>query len=224
MGKGPSRAAVGIAAALAAVFLLTRSGDAEAASAVGPGEDPNYPPPPDPIVTGDEMANSERQVSAFLTMIRAAEHSIAAVNAGTDYGTFYGGARFTNFADHPVLTGELRGVPLTDAQCRNAGYGPGCVSTAAGAYQLTRPTWEAVREAGAWGPRLDDFTPASQDEAARRVLMLSGAWAPLLAGDIRGAILKAGKRWASLPGSTAKQNPKSLDVVLAYFANAGGIA
>jgi lysozyme len=233
MGKsgGPS-AALLIGAAIAALLLLG-AGAAQAAQDDAKNPPPPYPPPlpPDGFVTGDGMgfdtpsgADLDSQLSAFLYMIRSAEHVPAAVRSGRDYATFYGGAQFRNFADHPVITGEMQGVPLSDSMCRAAGLGPGCVSTAAGAYQIIKPTWDRVRAAGKYGPRLPDFSPASQDEAARRLLIECGALAQLNAGNVPAAIQKAGKLWASLPGSTAGQHPKSMETALAYFANGGGVA
>jgi muramidase (phage lysozyme) len=162
-------------------------------------------------------------LSAFLYMIRSSEHLLGDVKTGNDYRTFFGGARFFDFSDHPVITGELKGVPLKPEWCRAAGYPSGrCVSTAAGAYQFTRPTWDdgkggGLRAAGRWGPRLPDFSPANQDEAARRLLSRLGVPARLATGDLQGAIAAASARWASLPGSTSGQPQKSMAFALAKF-------
>lgn len=156
-------------------------------------------------------------LAALLRLIRIAEHYPATIAAGNEYRTFYGNTLFHNFADHPAITGEKRGVRLPDEMCINAGLSPGCVSTAAGAYQITRPTWKDFRRAGGWGPYLSDFSPASQDEAARRILLADGAIMALEGGDVEAAIRIAGKRWASLPGSTAQQRPKSIEWALATF-------
>lgn len=160
-------------------------------------------------------------MSAFLAMIRRAE--VGGWDDGRRYTTFYGGAQFRNLDDHPVATKELRGVRLSDAMCRNAGLGPGCVSTAAGAYQFILPTWQMMRAAGAGGPgspRLPDFSPASQDEAARRLVRRIGADALLQQGRLTDAIAKAGTQWASLPGSTARQPQRSMDTVVGWFSEA----
>lgn len=236
MSSKPSSAALALTAALAAVFLLTRSNAAEAAApdewAGGDadtgandwgfvdGDFSGDPYNPQPVFYEPDMST---QLKAFLFMIKTAEHTPTSVRMGLEYGTFYSGLRFRNFADHPVITGEMRGVPLTATQCRNAGLSPGCVSTAAGAYQIIRPTWLRVREAGRWGPRLPDFSPASQDEAARRLLIECRALPLLESGDWRAAVLRAGSLWASLPGSTAKQNPKDFETVAAYFQQGGGV-
>lgn len=165
-----------------------------------------------------DTVQTNNPIAAFLYMIRSAEHRASDVRSGTDYGTFFGGARFTNFADHPVNTGELKGVPLKPEWCRAAGFASGqCVSTAAGAYQFTRPTWNELRAAGRWGPRLPDFSPRSQDEAAVRLLGRLGVPALLAAGDLPGAIAAAAPRWASLPGSTSGQPQKSMAFAIAKF-------
>jgi lysozyme len=90
---------------------------------------------------------------------------------------------------------------------------PGCVSTAAGAYQLIKPTWVRLRDR----LNLPDFSPLSQDRAAVGLLEEIGAVDLIYAGDIEGAIKKASKIWASLPGSTAQQNPKALAYALNRF-------
>lgn len=157
---------------------------------------------------------SQDVVGAFLYMIRASEHVFPrdVVNDAA-YSIFYGGSRFNDFRDHPVVTGEKRGVPLPEAICKAAGLRPGCVSTAAGAYQIIRPTWVRLRDK--YG--LPDFGKDSQDAAAIYLLVESGAYDLLVAGDIEGAIKKASKIWASLPGNQYQQNPKSLAYAIDRF-------
>jgi len=154
-------------------------------------------------------------VSAFLYMIRASEHVYPRDVLGDEaYRIFYGGAKFNDLSEHPVNTGEMKPVKLPDAMCRAAGYGPGCVTTAAGAYQIIKPTWNRLRDKLG----LSDFSPESQDRAAVELLEESGAMELLGLDDIQGAIRAASKVWASLPGSTAQQNPKSLSYALARFS------
>jgi lysozyme len=145
-----------------------------------------------------------------LYAIRASENA-----SPDDYNVFYGGSRFYDLSDHPVATGEKNGVPLSAEMCRNAGYSEGCVSTAAGAYQITLPTWRDFRSYG--GETLPDFSPESQDIAAARILADLGALDYIDAGDIESAIQIAGRRWASLPGSTARQRQKSMQWVLSQY-------
>lgn len=222
MTRGGS-ALTGAALALglgAGLYLLARRAENQAdSSAESARSYPDNPAPNWGNVTSDEttVADLPASLPAFLYLIRAAEHSPGAASTGAAYGTFYGGGRFYDFSDHPAATGEASGVPLSPAMCQAAGLSPGCVSTAAGAYQITLPTWREVRRAGSWGPALPDFGEASQDEAARRVMILAGALRLLETGDVQGAILRAGRRWASLPGSTARQNPKSMGTALALY-------
>jgi lysozyme len=160
-------------------------------------------------------------VAAFLYMIRASEHVFPRdVENDAAYNIFYGGARFNDLSDHPVNTGEMKPVKLPDAMCRAAGFSPGCVTTAAGAYQIIRPTWNRVRDKLG----LVDFSPESQDRAAIELLEESGAMELLGLDDIEGAIRVASKVWASLPGSTAQQRPKALAYALDRYAEGLGRA
>jgi lysozyme len=214
-------------AAILAAFLLFWGASRASVRQDATSYDPaipidNYPEPmpwepinmPDPQIAYTD----EDLMSAFLAVIRRAE--VGGWDDARRYTTFYGGAQFSDLSDHPVATKEMRGVRLPDAFCRAAGFAPGCVSTAAGAYQFILPTWQRMRAAGAGSPRLPDFSPASQDEAARRLLERIGAAQLLRAGDVEGAILKAGEQWASLPGSRAGQPQKSMATVTAWFAEA----
>lgn len=226
-------------AALAAVLLWPRGARASIIDQSRIGEDTSGAPELDIPVTegysaplldlsnidwlenGNGMtgiATPDENVRAFLYMLRSCEHLARDVESGADYSTFFGGGRFTNYIDHPVNTGELKGVPLKPEWCRAAGFPGGkCVSTAAGAYQFTRPTWNELRAAGAWGRRLPDFSPASQDEAARRLLQRIGALPLIERGEIPEAVIIASARWASLPGSTSGQPQKKMEFALSKF-------
>lgn len=172
-------------------------------------------------ITGDQVflsSGPEQNVAAFLHMIQSSEHAYPQdVLNGVSYGTFYGGSRFSDFSDHPVNTGEKTGVRLSDARCKASGFKPGCVSTAAGAYQFIKPTWDRIR---AQAPRLLDFSPASQDAAALRLLDSIGALGLIQAGDIAQAVAKSSKTWASLPGSLAQQNPRQMAFLVDRFNEA----
>ena len=184
-----------------------------AAAAINLETNPIYstvPIPPEVRAMNDPQAN----LSAFLFMIRSTEHVYPRdVIGDAAYSIFYGGSKFSSFRDHPVITGEKKGVPLPDAMCAAAGLKPGCVSTAAGAYQLIKPTWVRLRDK----LNLPDFSPLSQDRAAVGLLEEIGAVDLIYAGDIEGAIHKASRIWASLPGSTAQQNPKALAYAMNRF-------
>jgi lysozyme len=219
-----NEAAAGIVFAALAAYFFTRGNEARAAQVDQEGQDTSVAPSdsdanPDtvapayapPTASNDPDAN----VKAFLFTIRASEHRYPRDVMNDDcYHIFYGGKRFFNMQDHPVLTGELSPVPLSDSVCAHSGLGPGCVSTAAGAYQFIKKTWIKLSE------KLDlpDFSPASQDLAAIQLLDDIGALSLIRDGDIDGALKKASKVWASLPYSSAQQNPKTLQYALDRFA------
>lgn len=161
------------------------------------GEAPQPWTPYVPEITpaaGDEGAWA--RVSAFLGLVRSFE-------ANGDYSVLYGGGHFADFSTHPNVR-----VPF-----HNPATGRDDVSTAAGAYQINYPTFlEISRSTG-----LTDFSPETQDEMALWLLKKTGAYNALVAGDVEQALRLASSRWASLPGSTARQNPKSLEAALATY-------
>jgi muramidase (phage lysozyme) len=165
---------------------------------------------------GVDDATAARNLSAALAVLRRSE--------GTDqrsdpYRVCYG-YRHTiqSMADRPSITGEWAGERLSDEMCKNAGFGPGCVSTAAGAYQIIRPTWRSARDALG----LPDFSPASQDAAAAYVIKSRGALQDVYAGRVASWVSKCRSQWASLPGNYAKQGQRSLATLQAWYSIEGG--
>lgn len=160
---------------------------------------------------------AQRNLAAFLAMIRMAEGT---EGRGLDaYRVCYGyGHAIASFVDHPAITGEWGGERLSDTMCANAGFGPGCVSTAAGAYQITRPTWRRLKAALG----LPDFSPASQDAAATRLIADRGALQDVYAGRVLAAITKCRNEWASLPGNYAQQGQRAAAQLLAWYQQNGG--
>lgn len=165
----------------------------------------------------EQGMQEQRNIDAFLTAIAMAE--------GTDreiepYRVCFGYKHtIASFADHPAITGEWRGEKLSDAHCRGAGLKPGCVSTAAGRYQIIRPTWARLKVQ----ERLPDFSPASQDAACIALIRGRGALDDVKAGRFAQAIDKCRKEWASLPGAGYGQGERSLPWLQAQYAQAGGI-
>lgn len=111
--------------------------------------------------------------------------------------------RFTSFADHPRLR------VCAGSYC----------STAAGRYQILSKTWNGVRG------DLPDFSPASQDRAALRLIRGRGVT------DVDGidtyaelerAIGKLGREWASLPGSPYGQPTRSMAALWKEFQRLSG--
>jgi muramidase (phage lysozyme) len=194
-----------------ALLLLVASRQARANSFVGPVMEQ----PTDPAAM-DALANRR----AFLAMLRYAEGTADANGYRAMYGHTSARPRLlSSFADHPVATGEWTGERLTDAQCRGAGFGPGCITTAAGAYQMTLPTWRRMKQALS----LADFGPPAQDQAALWLIREAGALTDVDAGRFDTAVEKVRRVWASLPGAGyAGQPERSISAVRSVYAGAGG--
>lgn len=127
----------------------------------------------------NDLANP--YVQAFLMTIRAGEGTAGA----NGYRTMFGGGLIDSFADHP-----------RQVICRNTANGRIC-SSAAGAYQFLRATWDRV--AAKLG--LPDFSPASQDAGALELIREKGALEDVKAGRFDVAVNKCRKVWASMPGA-----------------------
>lgn len=153
----------------------------------------------DMLSTESEPVKNQNQ-QAFLWTIRVSE--------GTDgpngYRTIVGGSTFDSFADHPRVL-----IPLPRL---------GIKSSAAGAYQIIRRTWDGVREKLG----LVDFSPESQDAAALELIRQRGALADVRAGRFAVAIDKCKKEWASLPGAGYGQHENTLARLQSAYTTAGG--
>lgn len=170
----------------------------------------------DNYMTGRDM--DSQNVQAFLSLIAYSEGTTA--RGGDSYRVCYGYSHtIQSMADHPAVTGEWRGLPLSDAMCKGAGMRPGCVSTAAGRYQMIRPTWLTCKRALG----LPDFSPDSQDRAALYLITKRGALDDVKAGRIAAAIDKCRAEWASLPGAGYGQPERRLSALLAAYSDAGGV-
>jgi len=151
---------------------------------------------------GSQITSWEQQnIDAFLWAIRVSE--------GTDglngYSMLVGGGLFGSFADHPRVLVDLPKL--------------GIKSSAAGAYQILRRTWDDVR--GVIGA--PDFSPAWQDRAAVELIRRRGALADVRAGRFATAIDKCKKEWASLPGAGYGQHENSLARLQNAYVSAGGM-
>lgn len=163
-----------------------------------------------------ETPQAQANLSAFLKTIH---HSEGTGQGGRNpYATVYAYKfTITDFSDHPANLG-WRGVQLSDQMCSLAGFGSGCVSTAAGAYQITKTTWNRLKKKLG----LVDFSKASQDAAALELIRERGALADVMAGRFDQAVSKCRKEWASLPGAGYGQGEKSLAALQSAYASAGG--
>src|SRR3989442_550697 len=138
-----------------------------------------------------------RNVQAFLALIRQAE-------SGNDYGVIAGGAHFDDFSEHPFIVDPNRPRPLG--------------TTAAGAYQMTRPTWIMARD----GAGVSDFSPASQDAAAEWLLHYkvpgqnqvnaagTGNYELIVAGRFDEAMMALALEWDSFAKMIAGRYPFTL--------------
>ncbi len=143
-----------------------------------------------------------KNVQAFLKMIRVGEGTADALGYQRLFG-YKGGAQFASFADHPrqsVTRGTL-------------------TSTAAGAYQILRGTWDEVKASYS----LPDFAPHSQDLAAVALVKRRGALLDVIEGRFTDAVKKCSNEWASLPGAPYGQPTVTLASAIDNFKKNGGV-
>lgn len=142
-----------------------------------------------------------QNVQAFLKAIRLGEGT--SDEAG--YYRIVGGGMFDDDSRHPNVRVF---IPRYNVH-----------STAAGAYQITNPTWRGlVKQYG-----FTDFTPETQDEAAVALITGRRAINDVCAGRFAVAVEKCAAEWASLPGSTAGQRTENFADVLKVYLDNGGI-
>lgn len=145
--------------------------------------------------------NSEQNLAAFLKLIRQAE-------SADDYYALVGGGQFIGTTDHPALTGEFAGIRMPD----------GRLTTAAGAYQITRTTWKDLGGAERYG----DFLPRSQDIAAVDLIKRRGALDDVTQGRFDVAVTKLRNEWEAFARMLAGNYPITLTDAKAIYLNAGG--
>lgn len=183
--------------AVAALFLFSRR--ASAAEFVEEWTDYDLlgeePPPEEMIV------DSEVNLAAFLKLIRQAE-------SADNYYALVGGGNFSGTSDHPANTGEFAGIPTKD----------GRLTTAAGAYQITRTTWNDLGGVQKYG----DFLPHSQDLAAVDLLVRRGALGDVQEGRFDIAIFKLRNEWEAFAMMLAGTYSIDLAQARSIYENAGG--
>ncbi len=169
------------------------------------------------LLDSTDMTTADLNTAAFLAAIRAAEGTD---RRGDPYRVVYGyRVTLQDLSDHPAITGEWTGELLSAAMCAGAGLGPGCKSTAAGAYQITASTWRVLkRRLG-----LVDFGADAQDAAALELVRERGALADVRAGRFTDAVGKVRRVWASMPGAGyAGQGERTIDWLASRYQSAGG--
>jgi muramidase (phage lysozyme) len=141
-------------------------------------------------------------VRPFLWMIRHGEGT----QGEHGYRTMFGGGLFDSYADHPrkVITRKLGGKPIS--------------SSAAGAYQFLRRTWDALVEQYGFA----DFSPVNQDLGCVALIAGRKALDDVIAGRFESAVKKCAKEWASLPGSPYGQPVVTIAEAKAQYEAAGG--
>ena len=141
-----------------------------------------------------------RNLAAFMRAIRVGEGTL-----GQDgYRTIVGGGLFDDYSDHPRIKVWI--PRIND------------YSSAAGAYQMIRRTWDGVQAKLG----LPDFSPASQDLACIELIRQRGGLRLAMNGKFAAAVDKCKKEWASLPGAGYGQREESLAKLQAEYINAGG--
>ena len=150
------------------------------------------------LVKKKKMSVAEKNLKAFLSMIRYAEGTFSQ----DGYKKLYGGSLFTDLSKHPNTAITKWGI----------------TSTAAGAYQILFGTWQELQSR----LKLPDFSPASQDRAAIELIKRRKALEDVMTGRFAQAIVKCRKEWASLPGAGYGQNEKSPTALAAVYKIAGG--
>lgn len=151
-----------------------------------------------------DRALDDPRVRAFLDMIARFE------SAGR-YDVIYGGGTFSDYSKHPAVR-----VPFFNPATGRQDY-----STAAGRYQINKPTYDWIAPIVG----VSDFSPNSQDRLAVALLLARGALEDVIAGRFDEALATASGTWASLPGSKSGQRQALYSVARAeYLKNGGTIA
>ena len=145
---------------------------------------------------------------AFLDMLAHSEIGPALLAQSDDgYDVQVGGKLFTDYSKHPkvIVTLIIKGRVVK--------------SSAAGRYQLLSKYYDAYRKL----LKLNDFSPASQDQIALQQIKEQGAIRNIKEGNIAVAIDKCRNIWASLPGAGYGQHENDLDQLLKVYQEAGGM-
>jgi muramidase (phage lysozyme) len=168
------------------------------------------------------MTPNDRDVKAFLDMIRRCD-------AGTEgpdgyrriFKTSDGRPNYvSSWNDHPRVAKRFWSKMANDWRWTSAagGYQFMAVSPIPGGGSTKVNTWDRLQAKLG----LPDFSPASQDIAAKQLLLECGALAKLNAGDFEGAVASASSLWESLPGAKNKQPQHSMAECRTWFQQFGG--
>lgn len=139
-------------------------------------------------------------VRAFLRAIRLGEGT----SDPRGYHRIVGGEEFEDLSAHP---NKKIWIPRYEI-----------FSSAAGAYQILRKTWNGL--VAQYG--FENFSEDCQDQAAVALIAGRGALGNVIRGEVEEAIRKCRNEWASLPGSEHGQRTESVENVLAEYQKWGG--
>ena len=166
---------------------------------------PGTGPTIDPTAPDANGKTLDDKIGAFLAMIRQFE-------SGNDYYICGDGHHFSDESTHPYFDAATGKTFPPGHVVINGQRIP---TTASGAYQIIVGTWLHFADAtGVYG-----FSPGEQDVIGRAIFESTGAQNYLAVDDFQGACLAASSQWSSMPGSKAKQNPKSLILASATYEN-----
>lgn len=153
------------------------------------------------------MTRTDLQAALLLDNVHGFLHAIRLGEGTSDdagYNRIVGGQTFTDMSTHPNVRVF---IPKYNVW-----------STAAGAYQITHPTWLGLVAQY----EFTDFSPEQQDEMAVALIAGRKALDFVKSGDLQAAVTACNPEWASLPGSTAGQRTEAYaNVQQAYLDNGG---
>lgn len=167
------------------------------------------------IVIDTDQALANGNVQAFLAMIRRVEglDNYATLYHPPHSDPLYNPAMplyFSDMSTHPNIR-----IPFTNPRTGKRDF-----STAAGAYQINRPTWLPLSILPG-APK--DFGQSAQDWYAVQLLKATGALDALMQGDFHTAIEQASSKWASLPFTDSKQVHLTLARAQEIYTQNGGM-
>jgi muramidase (phage lysozyme) len=145
-----------------------------------------------------------KNLKAFLDMIAFSEGTSKVPNSDDGYKVIVGGGLFHDYSDHPRKLIDLPRLKIK--------------STAAGRYQILARYYDVYKlQLG-----LHDFSPASQDAIAIKMIKECKALEDIESGDFESAVNKCRSRWASFPASGYRQHEHSMASLIAAYRKAGG--
>lgn len=145
-------------------------------------------------------------IKAFLQTIQFTEGTY---KYNDPYSVLFGGGKFTDFSTHPNQR-----IPFHNPQ--KAGSGNNDYSTASGAYQINKGTYDSLNR---WS-----FDPESQDLDGVDLLKRRGIYNDIVNDNIDAVLNnpQTGLEWASMPSSRYGQPTKSYSKTLSVYQAAKG--